>query len=90
MIRALLLGFVVLTVIYVMLSIYSRSVRREKLEKAWDTDPANEGRPAADRAASLATGMAAYHVSLRRKLIALVYVVPLALIAATIYFVDIQ
>lgn len=90
MIRGLLLGFVVLTVIYVVVLVYSRSVRREKLEKGWDSDPANEGRSDADRAAYLTTGMTAYHVSLRRRLIVLVYVVPLALIAATAYFVNVQ
>ena len=39
--------YVALTVIYFVTGIYSRSVRREKLEKEWDTDPAREG---ADRA----------------------------------------
>ena len=90
MIRGLLLGFVALTLVYVAVSIYSRSVRREKLEKAWDTDPANEGRSDADRTSHLTDGMADYHRSLRRRLILLIYVVPLVLIAATIYFVDIQ
>lgn len=90
MIRALILGFGVLTVIYVVVSVYSRSVRREKLEKGWDTDPANEGRSGTDRSDYLTTGMKAYHSSLRRRLILLVYVVPLVLIAATVYFVDVQ
>ena len=90
MIRAGLLGFVVLTLVYVMVSIYSRSVRREKLEKGWDGDPANEGRPADERSRWLDAGMAVYHRSLRRRLILLVFVVPAVLIAATIYFVDVQ
>lgn len=34
--RLLLILFAVLTVIYVSLSLYSRSVRREKLEREWD------------------------------------------------------
>ncbi len=34
--RLMVLGFVVLTVVYLVVSIYSRSVRREKLEKQWD------------------------------------------------------
>ena len=90
MIRGLLFGFVALSLVYAAVSVYSRSVRREKLEKGWDGDPTNEGRSDADRAAHLASGMADYHRSLRRKLILLIYVVPLVLIAATIYFVDIQ
>ena len=90
MIRGLLLGFVALSLIYAAVSVYSRSVRREKLEKGWDGDPANVGRSDADRAAHLASGMAAYQSSLRRRLILRVYVVPLVLIAATIYVVNIQ
>ena len=90
MIRAAVLAFVLLTVVYIVVSIYSRSVRRERLEKAWDTDPANEGRPVADRASHLAEGMKRYHASLRRRLIVLVYIVPMALVAATIYLVDFQ
>ena len=40
-----------LTVAYFLTAIYSRSVRREKLEEAWDTDPAREGAPESAREA---------------------------------------
>ena len=90
MIRAGLLAFVILTVVYLMVSIYSRSVRREKLEKAWDSDPAREGAALEERSAYIEAGMAAYRGSLRRKLIWLVYVIPMVAIMATVYAVNYQ
>jgi hypothetical protein len=89
-IRAGLLGFVILTVVYVMVSIYSRSVRREKLEKAWDTDPAREGAAPDERDAYIEAGMEAYRHGLRRKLIWLVYIIPMAVVLATVYYVNYQ
>jgi hypothetical protein len=49
MARLIVMALIGLTVVYLLVSIYSRSVRREKLEKEWDTDPAREGAPEADR-----------------------------------------
>jgi len=48
-IRTAVFGFAILTVVYLLVSIYSRSVRREKLEKRWDGEPANEGLPRSER-----------------------------------------
>ncbi len=90
MIRAGLMAFVILTVVYLLVSIYSRSVRREKLEKAWDTDPAREGAAIADRDAYIEAGMADYRGGLRRKLIWLVYIIPMAAVLATVYAVNYQ
>jgi hypothetical protein len=42
-------GFVVLSVVYVIVAIYARSVERERLEKEWDGDPANQGAAAGGR-----------------------------------------
>ena len=38
LIRLIFFGFIGLTIVYFLVSIYSRSVRREKLEKAWAED----------------------------------------------------
>ena len=81
--RLLVIGFVVLTVIYVSLSLYSRSVRRGKLEQWWE----EEGRPG-DRDAYIEAGMKQYDSSLRRKLILGVYVVPITLVAILIYLTN--
>lgn len=78
--RLLIVLLVVLTVIYVSLSLYSRSVRRGKLNAQWD----EEGMTG-DRDAFVREGLEEYDGSLRRKLILGVYVVPLLAIAVIIY-----
>jgi len=90
LLKALPLALAVLTVVYLLVSIYSRSMRREKLEKAWDTDPAREGAAKDERDAYIEAGMEAYRHGLRRKLIWLVYVIPLAVALVTVYFVNSQ
>ncbi len=86
--RLLVFGFLALSVVYVLVSLYSRSVRREKLEKAWDSDPAREGTATGDRDAYIKAGMAAYETGLRKKLIWLVYVLPALAMGLIIYFVN--
>ncbi len=81
--RLLLMLFVVLTVVYVSLSLYSRSVRRGKLEQEWDED-VQDG----DREAFVREGLQDYDQSLRRKLILGVYIVPLLLIGTIIYLTN--
>jgi hypothetical protein len=81
--RLLALSFVVLTVVYVLVSIYSRSVRRERLEETYDA-----GGVEGDRDAYIAAGMEAYRHGLRRKLIWLVYVIPLCAMTATVWWVN--
>ncbi len=80
--------YVALTIIYFLTGIYSRSVRREKLEKAWDTDPAREGAPAAQRSAFIEGGMQAYEKGLKKRLLWLIYVIPTVGFMTTIYFVN--
>ncbi len=82
--------FIGLTVIYVLVSIYSRSVRREKLEKRWDTDPAHEGATGSARDAFIQDGMDHYEHGLRKRLIWLVYVIPMVAVAVIVYFVNVQ
>lgn len=83
LVRLAVFGFVALSVIYVLVSIYSRSVRRERLEKQWD---ARQG--PGDRAAFIAQGMADYQKSLRRRLLWLVYIVPTVVISALVYLLN--
>ncbi|PRY77265.1 hypothetical protein CLV80_106109 [Yoonia maritima] len=86
-IRLIVFGFVGLSVLYLMISVYSRSVRRERLEKEFDADhPDNVDEDARD--AYVAEGIAAYNSSIRPKLIGLVYVVPTIAIAAIIYMIN--
>jgi Ca2+/Na+ antiporter len=90
LLRAAVLAFVVLSVVYVIVSIYSRSVRREKLEKDWDSDPDKLGAESSERDAYIKAGLNAYRHSLRRKLIVLVYIIPMAVVLATAYAVNHQ
>ena len=80
LVRLVFFGFIVLSVIYLAVSWYSRSVRREKLEKQWDAE--NPGGDAAERAAQVEKGVGDYNSSLRAKLILLVYIVPAILVIA--------
>ena len=90
LLRAAVLAFVLLSVVYVIVSIYSRSVRREKLEKDWDSDPDKLGAESSERDAYIKAGLQAYRHSLRRKLIVLVYIIPMAVVLATAYAVNHQ
>jgi hypothetical protein len=80
MIVPILAGLAVLTVIYLILSIWSRSVRRERLEEEWD-GAIRRG----DRDAFIEEGLRAYDRSLRRKLILGVYVIPVLFVVGMIY-----
>lgn len=83
LVRLLAIGLVVLTVIYISLSLYSRSVRRGKLEQEWDEEIRT-----GDREAFVREGLKDYDGSLRRKLILGVYVVPLTLMVVIIYLTN--
>lgn len=83
LIRFIVVGLIVLTVIYFSISIYSRSVRREKLEKAWDADhPSGD---ASDREAFIESGMQDYESGFRKRLILLVYVIPIVAVGIILY-----
>lgn len=87
-IKLAFLLYVALTVIYFLASIYSRSVRRELLEKQWDTDPMRQGTPADERSAFIKSGMESYDRGLKRRLLWLIYVIPTLGFAAVIYFIN--
>ena len=80
--------YIGLTIAYFLTAIYSRSVRREKLEKSWDTDPAREEEPAADRQSFIEAGMEHYEKGLKKRLLWLIYILPTIAFVATIYFVN--
>ncbi|UWQ50179.1 hypothetical protein [Leisingera caerulea] len=82
-IRLLLILMVVLTVAYGAVSLYSREVRRAKLKRRWK-DKGLTG----DRAAFIQRGLRQYDRSFRRKLILLVYIVPLGAIALLVYVIN--
>lgn len=81
--RLVVMGFIVLTVIYVCLSFYSRSVRRSKLRKKW-----YEGKQLVDRDTFVQRGLERYDGSIRRKLILGVYIVPVVVVGVIIYLTN--
>lgn len=82
-VRLIVMLFVALTVVYVSLSFYSRAVRRSKLKKKW-----HEGKQLVDRDTFVQRGLERYDGSIRRKLILLVYIVPLVVIGVIIYLTN--
>lgn len=83
MLRLLIPLLIVLTVVYAGVSLYSRWVRRGKLEAHWDRKGL-----AGDREAFVKRGLEQYDRSIRRKLILGVYIVPFTVIAIIIYFIN--
>lgn len=76
----LMLGlFIVLSVIYIAIVLWSHSVRKAKLSAEWEENPTGA------RDEFIARGLEEYRGSFRRKLIWLVYIIPLVLIGTIIY-----
>jgi len=78
--RLLFVLLIVLTVVYVVLSLYFRAVRKAKLKRYW-----KERGLTSDREAYVRRGLKRYDGSIRRKLILLVYIIPLGAIALLVY-----
>lgn len=78
-------GFLALTVLYLLLSVYFRSLERERLEKEWDA-----GGIAGDRDDHVTRGVNAYNHSLRRKLVWLVYIIPTITVAALVWILNFE
>ncbi|NCQ24578.1 MAG: hypothetical protein COW54_11365 [Rhodobacteraceae bacterium CG17_big_fil_post_rev_8_21_14_2_50_63_15] len=81
--RLVIFGLILLTAVYLGVSWYSRRSRRRKMEADWEAT----GRPG-DRDAYIGEGMAQYEASLRRRLIWLVYIVPVSVIAVIIFMTN--
>lgn len=86
--RLFVFGFLLLSVLYLAISLYARSIRRENLEDQWaEHHPGDDGSP--ERTAFIEKGMEEYNTSIRPKLIGLVYVVPLVAMFAIMIIVNI-
>ena len=81
--RLVVIGFVFLTVVYVCLSFYSRSVRRGKLLQKWQDGPQK-----VNRDTFVKRGLEKYDGSIRRKLILGVYIVPVVVVVTIIYLTN--
>ncbi len=85
LIRLSAIAFIIMLLVYFVLSWWSRSVRRTKLENEWDTEIQS-----GDRDAFIEEGLEDYDGSLRRKLILGVFVVPYLVIGVLVYVVNFQ
>lgn len=81
--RLAFFGFIVLSILYAIVSVWSRLTRRRKLAKRWDEE-IREG----DRDAFIREGLEDYDESFRKKLILLIYIVPVLVVALIIYLVN--
>jgi len=88
LIRLVIFGFIAMTIAYGAVSIYSRSLRREKLEDEWAEDHPGDT-DSAEREAFVNKGMEEYKNGLRRKLIWLVYVIPTILVIGIVVVINI-
>jgi|APFEC2959095136_1045048.scaffolds.fasta_scaffold00101_31 hypothetical protein len=78
--RLVVVLLIVQTVFYVLIRIYVRSLRREKLEKRWEREGAQ-----GDRDAYVEAGMREFDASLKPKLLLLVYVIPAVAVGVILY-----
>lgn len=78
-----LFGYIGLTVLYWLMTIYLRSVERERLEKDYD-----DGGVSGDRDAYIRQGLATFDHGLKRRLVVLVYVVPTVVIIALVVILN--
>ena len=81
--RLLIFGGIALGMLYLGLSWYFRSTHRARMEKDWET----AGRPG-NRAAYIEEGMAQYERSLRRRLLWLVFILPVAAVMLLIWLTN--
>lgn len=81
--RLFVVLFAVLTVLYFGVSLYAREMHRANLKRRW-----KEKGLTSDRDAFIQRGLKQYDRSFRRRLIMLIYIVPLAVIGLIIYVVN--
>lgn len=72
MLRMIILWLVALPLVHWIVALWARSVRREALERDFD-----DGGEPGTREEFIAAGMAAYEHSLRKKILVLVYILPI-------------
>ncbi len=81
-IRLFAMAFIILTVVFVFLSVRNRWRARRRLEAEFDS---GQDIGETDRDTYIQEGLKDYEGSLRRKLIFAVYIVPLFIVATMIY-----
>lgn len=83
LLQLVVVGFAILSVIYIGLSIYSRRIRRGKLRQKWRNGPR-----LVDMDSFVQRGLKKYDNSIRRKLILGVYIIPVGLVVLIVYLTN--
>ena len=81
--RLIIFAFIVLSIVYVSVTFWSRAVHRDRLRKEWIEDGS-----VGDVDRYVEKGMAEYRQGMRRHLLLAIYVVPAAVVALIVYFVN--
>lgn len=84
-IRLWVFALIGMTVVYFLVGIYWRSLRREELEKRFDA-----GGIDGDRTAYIENGMAEYEKGLKKRLLWLIYIIPTIVFVAIVYILNFQ
>lgn len=84
LLRLAVFGLIVLTLVYWLALVYARSVRRERLEKEYD-EGSIDGDVRGHRDDYIAQGMNEYEHGLKRKLLWLVYILPIGTVLVLVW-----
>ena len=76
-IRLAVVGYIGLTIVYFIMRVYLRSVRRERLEKRFDAGGIEGDRDA-------------YEKGLKKNLLWLIYIIPTVAVVVTLYILNFQ
>lgn len=88
--RAMILLLLLEAGFYLLLRVYIRSLRREKLEKLWDRQNPDMAGDNPQREAYLTREMADFETSLRTRLLWLVFILPTLTVMGIVYLVNWQ
>lgn len=87
-VRLVLLVLAIEALFYVLISIYVRSLRRERLEERWDAKHPDHAGDSPERREFVRRSMVGFERSLKARLPWLVFVLPTLAILATVYYVN--
>ena len=86
LVRLVVFGMIGLTVVYLAVSWFARSTRRERLEKEWDA--ANPDGDVETRRAEVESGVEKFRSSFVYRALLLIYIIPAALIIAAYFMTN--
>lgn len=86
--RLFLVALVFLSLVYLIVRAYARSVHREELEREWDES--RSGLSEADRDIFINAGMRVYQQGAGRRLLWLVFILPAVAFAVIVWLVNAQ